>query len=70
MLVAGLALTGLFARNRQVDLLARAGADFDAAASRLGRAVVGRITLAGSGLQGAVAAIAAMGTLDRAALRR
>ena len=70
VLLMGLFFTGLLARNRQADLLALARLDFEESANRLERDVVRRISLTGYGLQGGVAAISAIGVLDRAAFRR
>ena len=70
MLVAGLLFTGLLARNRDAELLALARVDFEESANRLERDIVRRISVTLYGLQGGVAAIAAVGTLDRATFQR
>ena len=71
VLLVGLAFTAILARNREADLMQQARLEFEESASRLERDVVRRISLTRYGLQGGVAAIAALGgSLDRGAFRR
>ena len=70
VLLVGLFFTVLLARDRHADLLALARLDFEQSANRLAHDIVRRISLTRYGLQGGVAAISAVGTLDRAAFRR